>query len=231
MTSSLSPQPSSLPFAYPKQATVNRVLPKNKIYASSRASNALQRKFVDQVEKIFWRYKLSPGSVNLAETKSVREIEVFDIQLKQRDLHEEVLRAIDRSIRHPIAFQLLYGREIRFAMAHKRSSDASPDKWVVESYFQSDWQPFSEVDLQPLPAVLNLNALYERLIGAHLPLPAREGETLRQHVERLEALQVKQREVQKLESKIAKEKQFNRKVELNRELRGLKVAVDVLATT
>jgi len=132
-----------------------------------------------------------------------------------------VLRAIDRTIRHPIAFQLRSGPDIRFAMAYKRASEAAPDKWVVESYFQSDWQAADDSALPPLPPVLDLAALYERLIGAHLPLPARKGESLQQHVARLERIQQAQREIQQLEAKIAKEKQFNRKVELNRELRGM----------
>lgn len=67
------------------------------------------------------------------------------------------------------------------------------------------------------------------LLGAHLPHPAREGESLREHVERMEALQRAELEAQRLETKIAKEKQFNRKVELNRELRDLKSEVEALA--
>lgn len=218
-------------FRYPAQAEVNRVLPKNKIYAQARAGNALQRKFIDQIEKIVWRYKLSSETVNLPETKITREIQVFDLHLKVRELHQDVLRAIDRSIRHPIAFQLRSGRHIRFAMAYKRASDAAPDKWVVESYFQSDWQPADHCKLQPLPPVLNLSALYERLISAHLPLPAREGESLHKHVARLERLRQTQREIQQLEARITKEKQFNRKVALNQKIRDLAATCEVLVST
>lgn len=218
-------------FRYPRQAEVNRVLPKNKVYAHARAGNALQRKFIDQLEKIVWRYKLAPETVNLPETKTVREIQVFDLHLKGRELHEDVLRAIDRTICHPIAFQLRSGPDIRFAMAYKRASEAAPAKWVVESYFQSDWQPGDDVALQPLPPVLNLAALYEHLISAHLPLPAREGESLQEHVARLEQLQRTQREIQQLEAKIATEKQFNRKVELNQKIRDLVTTCEALVST
>lgn len=215
-------------FQYPKQAEVNRVLPKNKIYAHAKASSALQRKFVDQVEKIVWRYKLASETVNLPPAKHISEIQVFDLHLKQRALHEDVLRAIDRTIRHPIAFQLVLGEELRFAMAHKRPNDATSDKWVVEAYFESAWMPLDALRLEPLPAVLSLHSLYETLIGAHLPHPAREGESLSAHVERMEALQRTQKEIQKLESRIAKEKQFNRRVELNQELRMLQAALQKL---
>jgi hypothetical protein len=216
-------------FRYPKQAEVNRVLPKNKIYAYAKASSSLQRKFVEQVEKIVWRYKLAPETINLPAAKQVSEIQVFDLHLKQRTLHQDVIRAIDRTIRHPIAFQFILGGERRFAMAHKRHSDATPEKWVVEAYFESDWQTADTLELEPLPAVLHLHSLYENLLGTHLPHPPRTGESLREHVERMEALQRAELEAQRLEAKLAKEKQFNRKVELNRELRGLKSEVEALA--
>lgn len=215
-------------FQYPKQAEVNRVLPNNKIYAHAKASSALQRKFVDQVERIVWLCKLAPETVNLPPAKHVSEIQVFDLHLKQRALHEDVLRPIDRTIRHPIAFQLVLGDERRFVMAHKRPSDANSDKWVVEAYFESAWMPLDALRLEPLPAVLSLHSLYETLIGAHLPHPAREGESLSAHVERMEALHRTENEIQKLESKIAKEKQFNRRVELNQKLRTLKSQVEAL---
>jgi len=63
-----------------------------------------------------------------------------------------------------------------------------------------------------------------------LSLPAREGESLQDQLERVAEVLRINREAQKLESKINKEKQFNRKVELNRELRRLNEAIDAHST-
>ena len=62
----------------------------------------------------------------------------------------------------------------------------------------------------------------------HHPLPARPQETLTDLVARVESVSAKQREVEKAASKLLKEKQFNRKVVLNAELRKLKAELDEL---
>lgn len=206
-------------FNYPKKTHFRRVLPKNKIYAHTRASKALQARFVDQVVKITWLCKLAPETLNIPASATVQEIEIFEIQLKQQELHQDILRAIDRTIRHPIAFQLRFQNQVRYVMPSKRPNEADSNKWVLGEYFSTGWQDF-ETSEESLPVALNMAALYEHLLRAHLSIPAREGESLNAHVERMEALQRTQKEIQKLESKIAKEKQFNRRVELNQELRG-----------
>ena len=61
-----------------------------------------------------------------------------------------------------------------------------------------------------------------------MPLPPREGETLKAQVERLELLRSKQNECRKLEVRLNKEAQFNRKVELNAQIRTLKKQIEIL---
>ena len=56
-----------------------------------------------------------------------------------------------------------------------------------------------------------------------LPLPPRAGETLKAQVERLGQIRSKQNECRKMEARLQKEQQFNRKVELNAQLRHLKL--------
>ncbi len=51
---------------------------------------------------------------------------------------------------------------------------------------------------------------------------------LNDQVSRLNELQKKQTECQKLESRLQKEKQFNRKVEINAQIRILKTAISLL---
>lgn len=214
-------------FNYPKKTHFRRVLPKNKIYAHTRASKALQARFVDQVVKITWLCKLAPETLNIPASTTVQEIEIFEIQLKQQELHPDILRAIDRTIRHPIAFQLRFQNQVRFVMPSKRPNEADSNKWVLGEYFSTEWQDF-EVSEKNLPVALNMAALYEQLLRAHLSIPARDGESLSDHVARITELQQKQREAKQLETRLNKAKQFNRKVELNQQLRSLKSEVEAL---
>lgn len=208
-------------FAYPKQAEFNRVLPKSKIYAHAKPGKAVKDLFVLQIGEIVWKYKLSPETINLPARHGITEIQVFEIALKTEELDEDVLRTIDKAIPFPILFQLTHGDRIRFATSYKRPSDADSTKWVIEASFITDWQPTGQ-DRPSLPVALDLASLYEHLVRRHLPLPQRSGEKIRDHVARYTAIQAKEKECQQMEARLNKEKQFNRKVEMNAALRTLR---------
>ena len=80
----------------------------------------------------------------------------------------------------------------------------------------------------PLPVALDLASLYEQIVRRHIPLAPRDGEALSAHVERYAALRAKQNLARSLETRLAAEKQFNRKVELNASLRSVRNEIDSL---
>ncbi|MBK7685888.1 MAG: DUF4391 domain-containing protein [Rhodocyclaceae bacterium] len=207
-------------FNFPPQAKVGRVLPKSKIYQHGRVSTALRERFVRQVDQITWQYKLAPETINLPAKAGVVEIEIFDITLKTENLDEAVLRAIDRAIPLPIIFQTHHAERTRMVAAYKRPSEAQVGKWVTADYFVGAWQSAS-AKRQPLPIALDLHSLYEQLLRSLLAHSARPNESLPSHIDRLTQLRSQQNEYRKLESRLHKEKQFNRKVVLNAELRSL----------
>jgi hypothetical protein len=73
-----------------------------------------------------------------------------------------------------------------------------------------------------------MGALYQAFLTAISPLRFREGENLNDLVARIDLLRVKEREAEKLENRIKKEKQFNRRVEMNRALNELNIEIDNL---
>ena len=208
-------------FHYPTQAAFERVLPKSKIYEHSKPTSAVKELFVKQVDKIIWQYKLAPETINLPAKPNVPEIQVFTIALKTQELSEDVLRCIDQAIPLPIFYQLTFANRIKLKAAYKRPNDADAGKWVTESYFETDWLD-KDTDRAELPVVLDLASLYEHLLRPLMPLPPKVGESLKTQVERLSLLRTKQNECRKLESRLNNEKQFNRKVELNAQLRQIK---------
>ena len=215
-------------FDYPKSAAFGRVLPKSKIYEYASPSTAVKNLFVRQVEQITWQFKLAPETVNLKGTPSVPEIQIFSITLKMGELKYEVLRCIDRAIPFPILFELRYEGRVRSVAAFKRPSDADKSKWVVSDYFESTWQP-NEAPRIPLPVVFDLKALYAHLLTSLMPFPARPGEDLQACVERMEQIRSTQRELDKCETRLRKEKQFNRKVAINAQLRQLKNELEAMS--
>ena len=214
-------------FHYPKAAAFDRILPKSKIYEHSKPTSAVKELFVKQVDKIIWQYKLAPETINLPAKPNVPEIQVFTIALKTQELSEDVLRCIDQAIPLPIFYQLTFANRIKLKAAYKRPSDADAGKWVTESYFETDWLD-KDTGRAELPVVLDLASLYEHLLRPLMPLPPKTGESLKTKVERLSLLRTKQNEYRKLETRLNNEKQFNRKVELNAQLRVLQAALEKL---
>jgi hypothetical protein len=211
-------------FAYPKQAEFGRVLPKNKIYEHSGANSRLKDLFVEQIDQIVWRYKLAPETINLAAKPGVPEIQVFAIQLKTPELHRDVLRCIDSAVHFPIVFELTHGQgpeaKTQRVAAYKRLSEVGSDKWVYSEYFESGWMP-ATAQRTPLPLALDLGRLYELILHRLVPIPVRPHESLSDLITRSEALMAKTLEIEKTKTRLSKERQFNRKVEINAKLRQL----------
>jgi hypothetical protein len=215
-------------FDFPNQAAFNRILPKSKIYTHGRPGAKVRAMLVSQVNQIVWRYKLSPETTNLAARPGVPEIQVFEVALKVAELGEEVLRCIDKAIPFPIFYHLTFDGKIRAIAAYKRPNEADSEKWVVGDYYQTPWQPADGPHL-PLPVALDMGALYEQMLRAHLTESPRKGESLKDQMERLAHIRGMENECARLEARLRNEKQFNRKVEINARMRSIKSDIDELS--
>lgn len=214
-------------FNWPSQAAVGRPIAKSKIYAHAKPTAALRAMFVEQVESITWAYKLSPETINLPAKPAVPEIEVFEVALKLPDVSHSVLRCIDKVMPRPILFNLRFAGRTQPIAAYKRPSDAANAQWVLGDYHAGRWQ--EDGDARPgLPLALDLQGLYEQLLRQHVAVPARSGESLRDQLDRLAELAVKQAAADKLEVRLNNEKQFNRKVEINAQLRTIRIELEAL---
>lgn len=225
-------KPKSALIAYPKQAAFGRVLPKKKIYEHSAANTRLRELFVEQVEQIVWQYKLAPETINLPARPGVPEIQIFSIQLKSAEIHEDVLRCIDGAVQFPVLFELNQGQgdqaKTQVVATYKRPSEVDASRWVLSSYFSSDWMP-AVTARAAMPLALDMAHLYSVLLHGLMPLPARPQEALAYWIARIEQAASKRREVEKTQTRLAKEKQFNRKVEINATLRKLKSELEKLS--
>ena len=216
-------------YEYPKKTRFGKLVAKNKIYEHTNASTALKDKFVNQIDKIIWANKLAPETMNLESSDTVPEIQVFDVKLKVKDLSEELLKSIDKVIPFPIIFQLYYEDKIKIKAAYKRPSDADKNRWVVESYFETEWLDVDSPK-EALPVVLNLTNLYEKMLKVLMPKITEHAihTSIKEQVSHLERYRTKEKEYEKLKIKRDKEKQFNRKAEFNAQLKSLKLELNKL---
>ena len=207
-------------FAYPKQAAFGRVIPKNKIYEHGQVNTRLKTLFVEQVEQIVWQYKLAPETINLPAKPEVPEIQVFSIQLKTPELNLDVLRAIDAAVLFPIIFELNFDGRTQVMACYKQLKDLTTNSCAINDYFATVWLE-SDSEREAMPLALDMASLYEQLLQRLIPISARPQENLADLVARWQQIARKQREMDRVSKKLAKEKQFNRKVEINSSLRQL----------
>ena len=212
---------------YPEKAKFNRVLPKIKIYTNSKPSKSVKARFVSQISEIVWKYKLSPETINLPARDGFTEIQVFEITLKEPELDSDVLIAIDKAIPYPILYRLLYEGRVKRVAAYKRPAADSSGKWLTETYFETDWTD-DIIPAIPLPVALDLKVLYEQMLFAYIDFPPRTGEDLDVFVERVRMIRKCRCDLRALETKMKSEKQFNRKVDYNAQVRGLNAQLVIL---
>jgi hypothetical protein len=211
-------------FNYPINAKVGRKIPKNKIYEQITTNNKLnvklKNKFVNQIEKIIWQYKLATNTLNLNATAKVLEVQIFDIFLKNEELDEELLRVIDKAISHPIIFQIHKNNKIKIKSAYKIASELSNNKPVIKAYLESDWLD-KNTPKQPLPQALDLEKLFNQILKSLMPIEVINNKTLKNTDERIEVINqinTLQKQLDKLHLKYDKEKQRNRQFDINQQI-------------
>jgi hypothetical protein len=214
-------------FEFPTGAKVGRTIPKTKLYEQIKPSKKLKELFVAQVKQVVWEYKLAPSTINVGAGKSVSEIQVFSLALKNDVLDRNILISIDKAINFPIVFELKAGGCIKYLVAYKRDSESDLKELVTSDYFETEWSA-EELNRRPLPPVMDLDGLYSHILRSVIPVEPRKGESLRQFIDRVLVIKLKLRELERLESRLRKTKQFNRQVELNSEVRKLKKEVESL---
>ena len=212
----------------PKSTEFNRRIPKQKFYENLTVSPALKRIFVEQIRVIWWRNKIAPSTMNLAAGETVTEIEVLEVCLSTPQLDEAVLRQIDKEIPYHILFLLEYEGKYQAWTAYKEAAGSGTNAFRVDSYYHTDWMEEAALPLK-LDG-LNTDRVYENFVRqiAGETLTSGAGETLKESVERDKRRQELQKQIAVLQVKVRREKQFNRQVELNGQLKQMKKELEEL---
>ena len=207
-------------FDYPIKARFGRKLPKSKLYENASVNTKLKDKFINQIDKIIWQYKLAPDTLNLDATDKVPEIQVFDIFIKTEEIDQELLEVIDKAIPLPIIFQIHKDNKVKIKAAYKRPSESANNKWVIESYFESEWLD-RDTTKQPMPQTRDLGKLYEQILKSLMPIEivSKTTQNLDEQVGIINQINSLQKEIDKLNSKYKKEKQHNRQFEINKQIK------------
>lgn len=209
----------------PKSTEFNKRIPKQKFYENLSVTPAIKTAFTEQIKIIYWRNKLAATTLNLAPGKLVTEIEVFEIRLTSPDLDEDILRLIDREIPYHILFLLEYCGKYQAAMGYKEAASSGKAAFKVERYYRTEWLTEEELSLHL--EGLTIDAVYENFIRqiAGDRLTSNKNTTLKDSVEQQKQQEQIEKQIAALKTKMKKEKQLNRKMELKAEIKKLKQAL------
>lgn len=213
----------------PKTTEFNKRIPKQKFYENMDISPALKKIFVEQIRIIYWKNKIAASTTNLAAGTDVTELEVFEVRLSSPVLDDSLLRQIDKEIPYHILFLLEYQGKYQAWIGYKEAAASGNKAFKVNGYYHTEWLAEDELPLKL--EGLNVDAVYENFVrqiaGDKLKTEA-AGESLKESVARDEQKQALQKQITTLQAKIRKEKQLNKQMQMNTELKKLKKELEVL---
>lgn len=213
----------------PKTTEFNKRIPKQKFYENMDISPVLKKVFVEQVKIIYWRNKITASTTNLAAGSHVRELEVFEVRLNSSVLDDSLLRQIDKEIPYHILFLLEYDGKYQAWIGYKEAASSGNKAFKVNGYYHTEWLVEDELPLKL--EGLSVDAVYENFIrqiaGDKLKTES-AGESLKESVARDEQKQQLQKQITTLQAKIRKEKQLNKQMQMNTELKKLKKELEAM---
>lgn len=204
-------------FELPSSSIVNKVIPKNSF--DKFISNKQKKQLTEYIDKIKWTNKLSAETINL-EGSGVKEIQLFEIVLKKKEINEDILNLVDKSIPYHIIFILIAEGQYLVSTAQKHMHPIRLNTSVIDWRFNSNWN-----DLKNFTFTINLKQSLDdvftdlclQIIGKEISLKLNLPEIIaKEH--KIKQLNF---EASRLEAAIRNIKQFNTKVELNTRLQSI----------
>jgi hypothetical protein len=229
--------------ALPPDARVNQRVPKKLLLEQGAPTAADKRQIQEGLEELFWVAALKPTNIAVPkfqdDVREYLEIAVLTAILRSAAKSARLMELIHRAIPYPIVLIAAHGGAVNLSLAHKRWSQGEMGEIVIEDVhsttaFHPDAPTAAEASFLaslPISSLPNrdLFALYQgwldrvtalkaaQITGIFAPSDSPDrasvlGENLGTHA-RL------QREIAALRAQAEKEKQLNRRVELNLEIK------------
>lgn len=197
----------NLELKLPKEAFVNKFIAKAKFYEKGNMNAKIHKEFVDKVQRITWMYKLAESTIGISKTVSVTEIQIFEIELKELSIPKNILKIIDKSIPYQILYRFIYSNNVAYGITLKENTN-------VNNYYFCDWNADIVFDFTGI----DLEKVYQKLVKAFIRGEAHSKGSFSDIIDVDNKIKALKAEIGTLECKISKDKQFNRKVEINKVL-------------
>lgn len=190
-------------FDLPKDCVVNKFIPKKTFYEKLNIATSIKDEFVDVVDKITWLYKISEDTFKINKTENVEEVEIFQIDLKEKKIPKNVIKIISKAIPYKILFVLKWNRDICYSIN-------------AESNYYTEWNENIVIEFKGF----DLETIYQNIVKIIIKEQDNEN-NFNKVIEDNTRKNILEKQIETLKNKVKSEKQFNKKVELNQGLRKL----------
>ena len=241
--------------ALPSDARVDQRVPKKLLMEQGAPTAADRRQIQDGIEEMIWVAALKPTNIGVPafrdDVREYLEIAVLTATLRAGAKQTRLIELIHRAIPYPVVLLAAHGDAVSLSLAHKRWSQGETGKVVIEDVRRTaplrpdtptaEEAPFlASLALSSLPS-RDLFALYQgwldrlaaleaaQITGTFSP-PDSADRTSAMH-KGLDIHARLQRELGVLRAQAEKEKQINRRVELNLAIKRLEAKLAVTART
>jgi hypothetical protein len=201
----------------PRSTVVNRFVPKEKFYSKTTINAKLRQLFTDEIEKITWKNKISPETLNIT-AGDYAELQVFEIALKSAEVSPAVLKHIDTFIPYPILFLVKKPGAFKAAISYKEATTKNNDIMKVDSYFETGWQQDASLELKGR----SVDEIYKHYLYQIAPQLQRvSSTTAKVAIETNKEREKLQKQIDAMNRQIANEPSIAKKQELARERHAL----------
>ena len=192
----------------PKNSEILKQLPKKSIYTKFNLLNADRVKFDNDISKLYIVHELSSETINIKVGEKISSIYVLLVELKSKNFNEKNIKLIAKMIPQTLVFILRFEGQEALAVFYEGR------------IFKSDWAKIDELTLTI--SGLNFDVVFENFVKQIGEIVVKDCETLSLQLAINETRQKIVKEIEKLNKKIATQKQPHKKFALMEGLGKLK---------
>ena len=211
---------------YHKDVIVDRVVPKTMFYRFMEVNPRMKVRFVNDVEKITWLYKLSANTLNVTSSDDLVEIDVFVATLKQQDCPTDLFTFIDTNMPHHIVFILEYDNSYMILLNYKDWADNTHTKFKITKSFASLWMDDNRLSLEIQGQ--SLSRVYENFVSQVSGIGEHKAGAMAEIVDLKKRIAAMEAELQNLQKKMRKEPQYEKKKKMNKQVKAKRHELDEL---
>lgn len=219
----------------PDSCWIGSTIYKKLFYENADLSASEKTLFTDVINKITWLYCLKPETINIPaykdEVRDYPEIEVIEVLVHKDYRLKRIAEIMMRTIPYPMLLIFKLEDKRQFYVAHQRTNQSDSSKNTIEEFIATGWLTsdsalFDKLDIKQM-RFTNFYTLYSDIVDVisiyklSTIMPMDDNITGAEARELSTKIEDIEQRIISLRSKLKKENQFNRKMELNIEIKRL----------